>query len=82
MRKKKVIMTLLNPLKADYSNFDKRTQDIFAKTIQFFEAKGLAEMKKEDHEVIWYDDFLGFLKENQVFYNFLTPSAYGDENCR
>ncbi|HBS04010.1 MAG TPA: acyl-CoA dehydrogenase [Leptospiraceae bacterium] len=75
-------MALLNPHKADFSNFDKRTQDIFQKTIQFFESKGLAEMKKEDHEVVWYTDFLDFLKENQVFYNFLTPSEFGDENCR
>ena len=75
-------MALLNPHKADFSNFDKPTQDIFQKTIQFFEKKGLGEMKKEDHEVVWYNDFLDFLKKNQVFYNFLTPSEFGDENCR
>ena len=53
-------MALLNPHKADFSNFDKPTQDIFQKTIQFFEKKGLGEMKKEDHEVVWYNDFLDF----------------------
>lgn len=75
-------MALLNPAKADFSNFDAKTRSIFEKTIQFFENKGLAEMKKEDHEVVWYDDFIDFLKENEVFYTFLTPSAYGDKECR
>ena len=75
-------MTLFNPAKADFSNFDEKTRTIFEKTIQFFENKGLAEIKKEDHEVVWYEDFLKFLKDNEVFYTFLTPSAYGDKDCR
>ncbi|MCB1166326.1 MAG: acyl-CoA dehydrogenase [Leptospiraceae bacterium] len=75
-------MSLLNPKNADYSNFDAKTRSIFEKTIQFFENKGLAEMKREDHEVVWYEDFLKFLKDEEVFYTFLTPSAYGGPDCR
>lgn len=74
--------TILNPKTAEFSEFDSYTQNILKKTVEFFENKGLPEMKKEEHEAVWYTDFLEFLKENKVFYTFLTPSAYGDENCR
>lgn len=40
-------------------------------------------MKHEDHECIWYRDYLNFLKEKEVFYTFLTPVEYGDPaKCR
>jgi len=52
------------------------------KTIEFFENKGLKWLKKEWHEKNWNYDFVAFLKENEVFYNLMTPEGYGDENCR
>lgn len=73
---------LLNPSKAVFSGFDSETQTIFARTIQFFESKGKAAMKREDHGAVWYEDFIDFLAREQIFYKFLTPAAYGEAGCR
>jgi acyl-CoA dehydrogenase len=75
-------MALLNPSTETWSQFDDQTRSIFRATVQFFEKKGKAALKKEDHEVIWYTDFLEFLKKERVFYTFLTPAAYGETGCR
>lgn len=75
-------MALLNPSTETWSQFDQKTRSIFQATVQFFEKKGKAALKKEDHEVVWYTDFLEFLKKERVFYTFLTPAAYGDADCR
>ncbi|MBX7059561.1 MAG: acyl-CoA dehydrogenase [Leptospirales bacterium] len=73
---------LLHPGKADFKDFDAETRSIFQATIEFFEKKGNAAMKREDHEAVWVADFLEFLAQKQVFYKFLTPSAYGETGCR
>ncbi|EDQ01724.1 acyl-CoA dehydrogenase family protein [Shewanella benthica] len=52
------------------------------KTIKFFEPRGKAKLKADDHQGTWYADFLEFEKKEQLFATFLTPAAYGDENCR
>jgi acyl-CoA dehydrogenase len=52
------------------------------KTIAFFENKGKAAMKAEAHECRWYTDYLDFLKAERVFATLLTPSDYGDADCR
>jgi acyl-CoA dehydrogenase len=52
------------------------------KTIAFFENKGKAAMKEEDHERRWYTDYLDFLKEERIFATLLTPSDYGGADCR
>ncbi|MBS1248497.1 MAG: Caffeyl-CoA reductase-Etf complex subunit CarC [Chloroflexi bacterium] len=70
-------MILLNPnnLKRYYP--DDTTRDLMHKTIQFFEAKGKCKIKADDHARAWYDDFLGFVKEEKLFARLLTPSTYG-----
>jgi len=73
---------LLNPRLESYSQFDPATVSIFKKTIEFFEKKGKRQLKKEDHESWWYTDFLDFIKKERVFYTFLTPSEYGEKDCR
>ncbi|HNE22839.1 MAG TPA: acyl-CoA dehydrogenase, partial [Leptospiraceae bacterium] len=76
-------MSLLHPTRETWAQFDPATRKIFQSTVQFFETKGKRALKKEDHEVIWYTDFLDFLKREHVFHYFLTPSAYGDSTeCR
>jgi acyl-CoA dehydrogenase len=50
--------------------------------IDFFERKGLARIKHDDHERVWYQDFLEFVKERKLFFTCLTPPEYGDEGCR
>jgi len=74
---------LLNPKKHDRYYPDERSKEIMLKTIDFFEKKGLAKMKEDDHNRVWYSDFLEFQKENKLFAHLLTPAKYGkDENYR
>ena len=67
---------LFNPATADLGTLDPRSQEIMRKTIEFFESKGKARLKEDDHERRWYRDFLDFVKENRVFSTLLTPPEY------
>ena len=73
---------LLNPKKYNQEWPDQKTRDIMLKTIEFFEKKGLKSIKEDDQAMRWYDDFLRFLKENEVFSTLLTPSGYGAPDSR
>jgi len=71
---------LLNPKKRDRYYPDKNSDEIMAKTVEFFENKGLAKIKEDDHNKVWYSDFLEFQKKNKLFAQLLTPSQYGKDN--
>ncbi len=71
---------LFNPRKERFDHLDARSREIMAKTIEFFEAKGKAQLKEDDHERRWYADFLEFVKENQVFATLLTPPEFAGDN--
>jgi acyl-CoA dehydrogenase len=43
------------------------------RTIDFFEKKGKMKLKEDDRERVWYDDFLQFVRDNEIFYKLLTP---------
>lgn len=75
---------LLNPKKFVSGCPDEESKEMMLKTINFFETKGKGRLKKDDHERIWYADFLEFVKEENLFAALLTPSAYGsgDPNYR
>jgi acyl-CoA dehydrogenase len=74
---------LLNPKKHDRYYPDERSREIMLKTIEFFENKGKAKIKEDDHKRVWYSDFIEFQKENKIFAQLLTPEPYGkDENYR
>jgi acyl-CoA dehydrogenase len=51
-------------------------------TIDFFERKGLKGIKEDDHACRWYDDFLQFIEDEQIFARLLTPTGYGDPGVR
>jgi len=51
-------------------------------TIAFFENKGLKAIKEEDEASLWYDDYIAFLKDKNVFAVLLTPTGYGNEDAR
>ncbi len=70
-------MFLLNPREFDAGNLDADSREIMRKTIRFFEDKGKARIKEDDHQRIWYTDFLEFVKQEQVFSTLLTPSSFG-----
>jgi len=75
-------MEILNPKKPSYDHLDAQTQKILKSTIAFFENKGKSQLKEEDHKAVWYADFLQHLKTEKIFYQLLTPPAYGEEGCR
>ena len=69
-------MILMNPKKYNWRFADERSRDIMLETIRFFEGKGRGEVKKDDHERVWYQDFLDFQKDQKAFSTLLTPSQY------
>ncbi len=73
---------LLNPKKFAKTYPDKETEEIMLKTIAFFENKGLREILDDDHELKWYEDFILFQKDENIFAKLFTPQGYGDENSR
>ncbi len=75
-------MNLLNPKNERYEHLDASSQKIMHDTIQFFENKGKARLKHDDHERVWYRDFLDFIKENKIFSTLLTPASCGEAGCR
>jgi acyl-CoA dehydrogenase len=75
-------MLLLNPNAFASRCSDERSREIMAKTVEFFENKGLARVKHDDHERVWYQDLLDFFEREQVLATLLTPAGYGDADCR
>ncbi len=73
---------LLNPKKTNRTFSDDETKQIIEKTIKFFENKGLAKIKDDDHKRVWYDDFIQFQKKEQIFAKLFTPAGYGDAKSR
>ena len=73
---------LLHPKNETFEHLDPRSRDIMLKTVAFFENKGKEKLKHDDHERVWYADFLKFLKEEKVFATLLTPTPYGDGDKR
>jgi acyl-CoA dehydrogenase len=70
-------MMLLNPKAYSVDYQDPCFQGLVDKTINFFETKGLKQIKKDDQSMVWYDDFLTFVKQEKVFATLLTPGRYG-----
>jgi len=75
-------MILFNPGKYDIGYSDKHFAEIVKKTIDFFEGKGLQKIKDDDHQRIWYADFLEFVKKERIFASLLTHSEYGTKDAR
>jgi len=75
-------LLLFNPKTFQGEHLDQRSRDMVKKTIDFFESKGKRKLKDDDRNRVWYSDLLDFIKDNQIFYEFLTPSGEGEEKCR
>ena len=73
---------LLNPKRGVREYPDEASREKLLAVIDFFESKGLARIKHDDHERVWYEDFLEFVKNQELFSTFLTPPDYGDGGCR
>jgi len=69
---------LINPKKHDRRYHDETSTQIMRKTIEFFENKGRRRIKEDDHERVWYADFLDFVRREQIFARLMTPPDYAD----
>ncbi|MBW2258481.1 MAG: acyl-CoA dehydrogenase, partial [Deltaproteobacteria bacterium] len=70
-------MILLNPKQHSRAYRDEPSRQMMLDTIKFFEDKGRGKLKKDDHERVWYADFLAFQREQGLFAKLLTPAPYG-----
>ena len=75
---------ILHPKNETFEHLDPRSREIMLKTVEFFESKGKKKLKQDDHERVWYTDFLDFVKRERVFATLLTPAAFagGDDGKR
>ncbi|WP_163336226.1 acyl-CoA dehydrogenase [Desulfopila sp. IMCC35008] len=73
---------LLNPKTVSYDRLDSESRELVKKTIGFFENKGKEKLLEDDHDRVWYADFLEFSKNEGLFATFLTPEKYGNGPCR
>ena len=71
---------IFHPQKPFFEGLDDASRRLMEATIAFFENKGLARIKQDDHERRWYDDFLAFNREQGLFAALLTPPAYAPDN--
>jgi acyl-CoA dehydrogenase len=73
---------LLNPNRLQRRYPDRRSAEIMAATVDFFESRGKARLKRDDHERTWYSDFLDHVGRERLFACLLTPAEYGAPDCR
>ncbi len=73
---------LLNPKTETFEHLDQISQELMLKTVAFFEAKGKARIKYDEHERVWYSDFLEFAKKEKLFSTLLTPQTYGSKQSQ
>ncbi len=69
---------LLNPKNLNCLYNDEQSRHVLQKTAAFFEKRGKKKLKEDDHERVWYSDFLEFVKNEKIFFTLLTPAQYGD----
>lgn len=75
-------MLLLNPKQFNNPFPDEKTNEIFRKTIEFFENKGLESIKEDDQDMVFCDDWISYNKEIGAYATLLTPAGYGDADSR
>lgn len=73
---------LLNPKTEKFDHLDPASRQMMLKTIEYFENKGLKSLKHDDHERLWYGDFLEVVKKEKIFATLMTPAGYGPKDSR
>lgn len=73
---------LLNPQQMEQVMSDKKTQDLFNLTVDFFEQKGNFSMRIDAKSKRMPTDFYQFIKASGLFATLLTPAGYGDNDAR
>ena len=71
---------LLNPRTYEAADLDPEARRLMLATIEFFESRGKEVLKEHDRDLVWYADFLEFVKRERVFATLLTPAAEAGED--
>jgi acyl-CoA dehydrogenase len=71
---------LLNPRTYKAADLDPEARRLMLATIEFFESRGKEVLKEHDRDLVWYADFLEFVKRERVFATLLTPAAEAGED--
>ncbi|MBB3036388.1 acyl-CoA dehydrogenase family protein [Hoyosella altamirensis] len=66
---------LFNPTTYNPEHFDDETRELLASTIEWFETRGLRKLTEDFHRKVFYQEFLDFVAEKQLFAKFLTPEG-------
>lgn len=80
MAKKKSI--LLNPNTFTGEEYDPKTAAAFKKAIDFFEDKGLKEIREDVMGMVWQWDWYRYQKKHGLYSLMLTAAGYGDDDAR
>ncbi|MCJ7725337.1 MAG: acyl-CoA dehydrogenase, partial [Acidimicrobiia bacterium] len=75
-------MVLFHPHTTHSEYPDERTSEVMRLLVEFFEAKGLAKVKEDDHGAVWYQDFVDYVAEHRLFATMCTPAGYGADDTR
>lgn len=73
---------LLHPGRLDRPYPDDRSREVMARTVEWFEQRGKARLKDDDHAAVWYQDFLDFVAAERIFATMCTPAGLGAEDSR
>ena len=73
---------LLHPGRLDRPYPDDRSREVMAKTVAWFEARGKARLKADDHAAVWYQDYLDFQAAEGIFATMCTPAGLGAADSR
>jgi acyl-CoA dehydrogenase len=71
---------LLNPRTYEAADLDPEARRLMLATIEFFESRGKEVLKEHDRDLVWYADYLKFVKRERVFATLLTPAAEAGED--
>jgi len=71
-------MLLFNPETYVGGHPDAHTNDMMRAVIDWFEARGLKQLKQDYHDRAWNYDFVDFMKSQQVLATLMTPEGYGE----
>ncbi|OHV03673.1 acyl-CoA dehydrogenase family protein [Mycobacterium talmoniae] len=71
-------MPLFNPKTDTFDEFDPKTRELLAATVEFFETKGKEKLVADGYSDRWYDDWMQFLADSRVLAYLATPTAHAD----
>ena len=71
-------MALFNPKTYRGAHPDAHTNDMLEAVVDWFEQRGLKQLKADYHDRAWNYDFVEFMKSRQVLATLMTPEGYGE----